>query len=179
MCLNIRVGRGLNSVSRTSTEERTYHVVAGMLYGMDSKTAGRNIRVHVQPKQVCSTKMLASRMVLMFEQIDSLVPGYVCPRADQLRAKYQSVPAWTSHLVDHRHLKARLDKVLGTAGYSKFSTWYDPYFDILTSRMCHGHPLPCNQATGECVSEADAASVFEIGDFEYKWASLAVMPRSH
>ena len=43
----------------------------------------------------------------------------------------------------------------------------DHFFDALTARTCHGHPLPCD-AAGTCVSEADAASVFAIGDFEYE-----------
>ncbi len=43
----------------------------------------------------------------------------------------------------------------------------DHFFDTFTSRTCHGHPLPCN-ATGGCVSTADAARVFALGDFEYK-----------
>lgn len=44
----------------------------------------------------------------------------------------------------------------------------DHFFDTFTSRTCHGHPLPCN-STGGCVLEADAAKVFALGDFEYKW----------
>ena len=40
--------------------------------------------------------------------------------------------------------------------------------------MCHGHPLPCN-STGGCVSVADAAKVFTIGDFEYKCVSEFVL----
>lgn len=45
----------------------------------------------------------------------------------------------------------------------------DHFFDALTARTCHGHPLPCNNATNDmCISEDDAASVFAIGDFEYK-----------
>lgn len=43
----------------------------------------------------------------------------------------------------------------------------DHFFDTFSSRTCNGHPLPCN-STGACVSEADAAKVFSIGDFEYK-----------
>lgn len=43
----------------------------------------------------------------------------------------------------------------------------DHFFDALTARTCHGHPLPCN-AEGTCVSAANATSVFAIGDFEYE-----------
>ena len=46
----------------------------------------------------------------------------------------------------------------------------DHFFDALTARTCNGHPLPCSSDadTSDCVSEADAASVFAIGDFEYE-----------
>ncbi len=52
----------------------------------------------------------------------------------------------------------------------------DHFFDTFTSRTCHGHPLPCN-STGACVSEADAAKVVAIGDWEYEcvfYCSLTV-----
>jgi len=51
---------------------------------------------------------------------------------------------------------------------SAWSSWYDHYFDVLSSRTCHGHPLPCN-STSACVSEDDAARVFALGDFEYNY----------
>ena len=45
----------------------------------------------------------------------------------------------------------------------------DHFFDALTARTCNGHPLPCSGTNASvCVSEADAASVFAIGDFEYE-----------
>jgi hypothetical protein len=45
----------------------------------------------------------------------------------------------------------------------------DHFFDELTARTCNGHPLPCSGTNASvCVSEADAASVFAIGDFEYE-----------
>ena len=46
----------------------------------------------------------------------------------------------------------------------------DHYFDAFSSRMCHGHALPCN-TTGICVSDDDAAKVFALGDHEYKYDS--------
>jgi len=85
-------------------------------------------------------------------------------------------------------LKARLDSVLGTTN-SK-AVWPSTckcingragslsngfgavtfYQDILTSRVCNDHPLPCN-AAGECISEEDAAEIFELGnlEFDYLW----------
>ncbi|KAI0791129.1 phosphoglycerate mutase-like protein [Abortiporus biennis] len=136
---------------RTSTETRTFQVAGGMLTGMDHSLAGKPFSVTTQPGN-----------------IDSIVPSYSCPTADNIRNAYQSVPAWTDHLQQNADLKTRLDSTLGTAGLSAWSTWYDHFFDTFTSRTCHGHPLPCN-STGACVAEADAAKVFSIGDFEYDY----------
>ncbi|KAI0054788.1 phosphoglycerate mutase-like protein, partial [Artomyces pyxidatus] len=136
---------------RTSTEDRTMQVASGMLFGMDPASAQRSWPVYTQPST-----------------IDSLVPSYSCPQADAVRAAYQSVPAWTDHLSQNAGLKARLDATLGTAGLADWASWYDHFFDTFSSRTCNGHTLPCN-STGACVSEADAAQVFAIGDFEYNY----------
>jgi hypothetical protein len=45
----------------------------------------------------------------------------------------------------------------------------DHYFDIFSARMCHGHLLPCNSAS-VCMSKDDAARVFALRDFEYKYS---------
>ncbi|KAI9431170.1 phosphoglycerate mutase-like protein [Lactarius indigo] len=81
--------------------------------------------------------------------IDSLVPAYACPAANGVRDAFEAVPAWTAHLQENAALKARLD----------------------AARTCNGHPLPCSGDANapSCVSEADAASVFAIGDFEYDY----------
>ncbi|KAL6303379.1 phosphoglycerate mutase-like protein [Sparassis latifolia] len=136
---------------RTSTETRTFQVVGGLLTGMDATMAGKSFPVTTQPSP-----------------IDSIPPKYPCPRANSIRDAFQSVPAWTDHFAQNADLKTRLDAVLGTAGLSSWSSWYDHYFDTFTSRTCHGHPLPCN-AKGECVSAEDAARVFALGDFEYNY----------
>ncbi|KAF8588877.1 phosphoglycerate mutase-like protein [Ramaria rubella] len=136
---------------RTSTEDRTYQVAGGMLYGMDHSVDGQVFKVHNQPAT-----------------IDSLVPSYSCPNADAIRAQYQSVPAWNDHLEQNADLQNRLVNTLGTGGLSAWSSWYDHYFDTFTSRTCHGHPLPCN-STGACVATEDAVKVFAIGDFEYNY----------
>ncbi|KAH9957830.1 histidine phosphatase superfamily [Russula dissimulans] len=137
---------------RTSTEDRTMQVAGAMLAAMDPNVAGQPWTVYTQPAS-----------------IDSLVPAYPCPAANAVRDAYQAVPAWTDHLQANAALKARLDAVFGTAGLDAWSSWYDHFFDALTARTCHGHPLPCNNATGACVSKDDAASVYAIGDFEYNY----------
>ncbi|KAI8996247.1 phosphoglycerate mutase-like protein [Trametes punicea] len=136
---------------RTSTETRTFQVASGLLVGMDPGMATKTFPVTTQPSP-----------------IDSIPPNYACPKADAVRSAFQSVPAWTDHLEANADLKARLDATLGTAGLDAWSSWYDHFFDTFSSRTCNGHPLPCN-STGACVSEADAARVFSIGDFEYNY----------
>jgi len=136
---------------RTSTETRTFQVAGGMLTGMDPEMPTKTFPVTTQPST-----------------IDSIVPNYPCSKANDIRNAYQSVPAWTDHLQANAPLKARLDATLGTAGLADWASWYDHFFDTFSSRTCNGHPLPCN-STGACVSEADAATVFSIGDFEYNY----------
>ncbi|KAI0673249.1 phosphoglycerate mutase-like protein [Trametes maxima] len=135
---------------RTSTETRTFQVASGLLVGMDPGMSSRTFPVTTQPSP-----------------IDSIPPSYACPKADAVRAAFQSVPAWTDHLHANTGLKARLDATLGTAGLDAWASWYDHFFDTFSSRTCHGHSLPCN-STGACIAEADAAKVFATGDFEYK-----------
>ncbi|KAN0078177.1 Histidine phosphatase superfamily [Tylopilus felleus] len=136
---------------RTTTEVRTHQVAGAILYGMDPSTVGRRWPIYTQP-----------------ENIDSLVPNYNCPNANAIRAAYQSVPAWTDHLVQYQGLQQKLDATLGTTGLSAWNAWYDHFFDTFSSRTCHGHPLPCN-ATGACVSQDDANMVFALGDWEYNY----------
>ncbi|KAI0920703.1 hypothetical protein AcV5_010377 [Taiwanofungus camphoratus] len=136
---------------RTSTETRTFQVAGGLLTGMDPDMATKTFPVTTQPSV-----------------IDSIPPSYACPKADNIRDAFQSVPAWTDHLTQNAALQVRLDETLGTTGLSDWNSWYDHFFDTFSSRTCHGHPLPCN-STGACVSEQDAARVFAIGDFEYNY----------
>ncbi len=146
-------------------------------------------------------RCLARELVPSAPQIDSLVPTYACPAADAVRAAFEAVPAWTAHLRENAPLKARLDAVFGTAGLDAWASWclYPPilsslslsffdtvhvlsiddhFFDALTARTCNGHPLPCSSDADAslCVSEADAASVFAIGDFEYECVSPCPLP---
>ncbi|EJF61411.1 phosphoglycerate mutase-like protein [Dichomitus squalens LYAD-421 SS1] len=136
---------------RTSVETRTMQVAGGFVAGMDPAFASKTFPVTTQPSP-----------------IDSIPPNYPCNGANNVRNAFQSVPAWTDHLQQNADLKARLDATLGTAGLADWASWYDHFFDTFSSRTCHGHPLPCN-STGGCVSEADAAKVFAIGDFEYNY----------
>lgn len=126
---------------RTSTEERTFHVrlphirilnacldmafrllqgCSGVwTHGLLSRTLRSMSNLHRQ-----ATHLPFHLFTLTGEnQIDSLVPGYSCPRADAIRNAYQSIPAWNEHLQENADLKARLDAVFGTAGRGDWASW--------------------------------------------------------
>ncbi|KAN0109872.1 phosphoglycerate mutase-like protein [Russula decolorans] len=137
---------------RTTYVDRTEHVASGVLAGMDHSTARRPWQAHAQP-----------------QRIDSLVPNYKCPRADSLVAAAQAAPFWQDTLKNNSALKERVDSVLGTANSN--AVWpntFTFYQDVVTARVCNDHPLPCN-AAGDCISEEDAAKVFELGNLEYDY----------
>ncbi|KAH9956432.1 histidine phosphatase superfamily [Russula dissimulans] len=139
---------------RTTYIDRTKHVASGVLAGMDPSTTTRPWPVHAQP-----------------QRIDSLASTYKCPRADALVAAAQAAPFWQDILQKNLALKGRIDSVLGTTNSKAvWPSTFTFYQDVLTSRVCNDHPLPCN-AAGECVSEEDAAKIFELGNLEsdYLW----------
>jgi hypothetical protein len=139
---------------RTTFIDRTKHVASGVLAGMDPSSAKRKWPAHAQP-----------------QRIDSLAPNYKCPRADSLVFAAQHAPFWQDVLKKNLPLKERLDNVLGTTNSTAvWPSTFTFYQDILTSRVCNDHPLPCN-AAGDCVSKEDAAEIFELGnlEFDYLW----------
>ncbi|KAI0302453.1 phosphoglycerate mutase-like protein [Multifurca ochricompacta] len=137
---------------RTTYVDRTKHVASGVLAGMDHSTIKRKWPTHVQPQME-----------------NSLGPSYKCPRADALIAAAQSAPVWQDVLKKHSALIERLDTVLGTRDSKVvWPSTFAFYQDVLTSRVCNDHPLPCN-AAGDCVSEQDAAEIFELGNYEFDY----------
>ncbi|KAI5776907.1 histidine phosphatase superfamily [Geopyxis carbonaria] len=103
--------------------------------------------------------------------VDSLAPSYACPAADALRAEITRHEAWTAHLAAAAPLLARLDAITGVdPGSAGWHANVDHYFDALTSRLCHGLPLPCSPSDpARCVTEEDAAQVFRWGQWEYSF----------
>ena len=101
-------------------------------------------------------------------------------------AAAQAEPVWKDILKKNSALRGRLDSVLGT---NSDAVWRSTckrlrvtvshsantsvncrgavvlYQDVVTSRVCHDLPLSCNVA-GECISEEDAAKIFELGNIE-------------
>lgn len=103
--------------------------------------------------------------------IDSLEPAYACPAADQLRSAYTTQNAtWQQHLQQSAPLWAKLDALSGVdpADGGWHASW-DHYFDALTSRTCHGVPLPCNATAGACITPADMETVARLGQWEYSF----------
>ena len=48
------------------------------------------------------------------------------------------------------------------------SSWFDHYFDNLSSKQCHGKPLPCSPTSRSlCITQEDADKVYSMGQLEY------------
>lgn len=106
--------------------------------------------------------------------IDSLEPSYTCPAASALLSLYgpgSNASSWQKHLSASRALFAELDAISGVASTDEgwHKSW-DHYFDNLSARLCHAKPLPCNSSNGgeeKCVTQAQASTVFRLGQYEY------------
>lgn len=107
--------------------------------------------------------------------IDSLEPAYPCAGGTALRNSYgpgSSNPRWMAHLTASQSLFDELDRISrdprSDPGFHK--SW-DHYFDNLSSRLCHSKPLPCANVDSShtCVTDAQAASVFRLGLYEYSY----------
>ena len=79
--------------------------------------------------------------------IDSLEPKYTCDAGTALYNSYgvgSTNPNWTAHLTASQSLFDILDDISGVASSDPgFHQSWDHYFDNLSSRLCHGKPLPC------------------------------------
>lgn len=83
--------------------------------------------------------------------IDSLEPTYPCEAGAALYSSYGvggTDPNWTAHLTASQPLFDELDNISGVAPTDPgFHQSWDHYFDNLSSRLCHGKPLPCKVRT--------------------------------
>ncbi|KAM0754264.1 phosphoglycerate mutase-like protein [Meredithblackwellia eburnea MCA 4105] len=103
---------------------------------------------------------------------DSLEPTYHCSRADALKAEIEMTEGWIHHLKEAAPLFKRLDSISGidSNDNANWHTSSDHYFDNLSSKQCHGKPLPCNvNDTSQCISQADADMVYRLGNYEYSY----------
>ena len=80
--------------------------------------------------------------------IDSLEPSYPCPGGSSIFGSYGIGSAninWTYHLTASPLLFNALDNITGISpSDTAFHRSWDHYFDNLSSRLCHGKPLPCS-----------------------------------
>ncbi len=106
--------------------------------------------------------------------VDSLEPGYSCPSANTLRADFgvgSHNPDWTAHLTASQPLFNYLNALTGVSSSDfGFHQSWDHYFDNLSSRLCHGKPLPCSIANpSNCVNQTIANAVLRMGEYEYNY----------
>ena len=62
-----------------------------------------------------------------------------------------------------------MNDVLGTTNNTGWNSWIDHAFDALSSRQCHGHPLPTNPQTGKSITQDVADQVYAEGNWEYNY----------
>lgn len=99
---------------------------------------------------------------------DYLEPKYTCDAATAARALILKEDGYVTYLNRSHYLFEELDAISGVS--PKSDAWHvlwDHYFDNLAHRLCHGLPLPCNGDT--CVTEAQAQTVFRLGDYMYNY----------
>lgn len=102
--------------------------------------------------------------------VDSLEPDYTCTssttRFDDIESTNNT--AWAAHLDAAQGFYATLDGISGVASDdSGFHVSFDHYYDNLSARQCHGKPLPCNDTTGDCITQNMADEVYRLGNWEY------------
>lgn len=102
--------------------------------------------------------------------VDSLEPRYRCKGADNTKEGIFREAEWMEHLNRSQYLFHELDAISGVSRTDEsWHTSWDHYFDNLSHRLCHDLALPCNIEGGGCITEAQAAKVFRLGDFEYHY----------
>lgn len=146
---------------RVTNNVITSQVASNLIAGMYPASAARDNAVS---------------LLIEDSNIDSLEPNYECDGFSSLYSSYgvgSSNANWTAHLTASQDLRTALNAISGvSASQSDWQQWWDHYFDNLSSRQCHGYPLPCsgNSTTGEkCVTQAQADEVYRLGQYEYAY----------
>ena len=142
---------------RVTNNVITSQVAGQVVEGMFPAETNQQFQVLIQP-----------------DSIDSLEPTYTCDYATTLYAAYSvgsSNPNWTLHLNMSQALYATLDAISGVNTTDPaWHDWFDHYFDNLSSRQCHGKPLPCNATNAtDCVTQELADAVYRRGEYEYSF----------
>jgi hypothetical protein len=105
---------------------------------------------------------------------DALEPTYTCPSAVTIYNNERSTPAWNNHLAQTSSLSAILDDISGVNPTdSGWHSWFDHYYDNLSTRQCHAKPLPCKVVNGKnsttCITQDMANEVYRLGNWEYSY----------
>lgn len=168
-----------------------YHDLLGFLPGRDGDTWRQKVKYRVTNNVITSevAGMVINGMwgttasVPLLVQptgVDSLEPSYTCASsASQFSAITSSAnAAWAAHFDATAGLYATLDGISGVSPADPgFHKSFDHYYDNLSSRQCHGKPLPCKlvnvtgldggATTAACVTQAMADEVYRLGHWEY------------
>jgi hypothetical protein len=153
----------LNFLPSNLSDKVTYRVTNNQI---TSQVAGMLINGMYAPSRTVPIKIQPTN-------IDSLEPQYPCPKASSLYSSYgisSTAANWTAHLTAAKPLFSSLDAVSGIGTDS--TDWhksFDHYYDNLSARQCHAKPLPCNATSDSCVSQAQADSVYRLGQYEYSF----------
>ncbi|KAK6347013.1 hypothetical protein TWF696_007103 [Orbilia brochopaga] len=144
-------------VYRVTSNTITSQVAGMLIRGMFSSSQLNNFPLSIQPPQ-----------------IDSLHPGYDCPRASSLYSSYavgSSDQKWRLHLDRAQAIFQALDAVSGIPpGDDGFHRSFDHYYDNLSARQCHQKALPCSASNPQhCITQDQADTVYRIGQYEYSY----------
>lgn len=102
--------------------------------------------------------------------VDSLEPDYTCTSSDLQfdDVKSSNNSAWAAHLEATQDLYTTLDGISGVDPTDEgFHVSFDHYYDNLSARQCHGKALPCNETTGDCITQELTDEVYRLGNWEY------------
>lgn len=144
---------------RTTDVTRTRQSLLALLhefYPPATRKEGQAVRIRTTPSSA-----------------EDLAPnGGACPRVSQLAAAAKQSAEWVARMKALEPVMQRVNKIAGTTGVAG---WDDAnsigrWPDTLTARKCSGLKYPCSASSGECVSEADAAKIFE----EFTWQNQRV-----
>ncbi|ROT40322.1 phosphoglycerate mutase-like protein [Sodiomyces alkalinus F11] len=182
---------------------QVYHDLLGFLPGRDDEDWPTKVKYRVTNNQITSQvagllirgmwgDAAADRIGLAIQAsaVDSLEPRYSCPAGSSLfnRIRSRDNPRWAAHLRAAGDLYTVLDDLAGVpADNEGFHASFDPYYDNLSARQCHGKPLPCkllvegdgdgdgdqdqdqdeDPGQQQCITQDLADTVYRIGNWEY------------
>ncbi|KAF8885002.1 histidine phosphatase [Infundibulicybe gibba] len=169
-----------DSITHGSDLRATYAKSLGLGDTLDPKTAQIRVTNNFLTSQVASgivrglfPRTTNAAVLIQSSSFDSLEPTYPCSKANSIKPGAGD-PNWDAHLTNPavKALYARLDKVSGTSNPDTggWHVSFDHYYDNMSAKQCHSKALPCSvNETSLCVSQADANTVYRLGNWEYSY----------